>query len=115
MYGYEFADPAPPTPDPLRQLPFPVGASHSLDLRYIFNMGGAPPPTPDQIALSDQMIGYWSSFVRDGRPGGEGAPEWPALAGDDHDSRMSLRPDGSRVITDYDQVHQCAFWAGLQH
>ena len=41
VYGYEFADPAPPTPDPLRKLPFPVGASHSLDLRYIFNMGGA--------------------------------------------------------------------------
>ena len=32
-----------------------------------------------------------------------------------HDARMSLRPDGSRVMTDYDQVHQCAFWAGLQH
>jgi para-nitrobenzyl esterase len=115
VYGYEFADTAPPTPDPLRQLPFPVGASHSLDLRYIFNMGGAPPPTPEQVALSDQMIDYWSSFVRDGRPSADGAPEWPAMAGTDHDSRMSLRPDGSRVVTDYDQLHQCAFWAGLQH
>lgn len=115
VYGYEFADPAPPTPDPLRHLPFPVGASHSLDLRYIFNMGGAPPPTPPQVALSDQMIDYWSSFVRDGRPSAEGAPEWPQLAGHEHDSRMSLRPDGSRVVTDFDQVHQCAFWAGLPH
>ena len=115
VYGYEFADPAPPTPDPLRHLPFPVGASHSLDLRYIFNMGGAPPPSPEQVALSDQMIDYWSSFVRDGRPSAEGAPEWPAMTGGDHDSRMSLRPDGSRVVTDFDEVHQCAFWAGLQH
>jgi len=115
VYGYEFADPAPPTPDPLRKLPFPVGASHSLDLRYIFNMGGAPPPTPPQVALSDQMIDYWSSFVRDGRPSADGAPEWPQLTGDEHDSRMSLRPDGSRLVTDYDQVHQCAFWGSLQH
>ncbi|KIU18509.1 carboxylesterase [Mycolicibacterium llatzerense] len=115
VYGYEFADPAPPTPDPLRHLPFPVGASHSLDLRYIFNMGGAPPPAPEQVALSDQMIDYWSSFVRDGRPSADGAPEWPQLTGGDHDSRMSLRPDGSRLVTDYDQVHQCAFWASLQH
>ena len=35
--------PAPPTPDPLRTLPFPIGASHSLELRYLFDIGGAPP------------------------------------------------------------------------
>src|SRR6478672_11791956 len=36
VYAYEFNDPAPPTPDPLRTLPFPIGASHSLELRYLF-------------------------------------------------------------------------------
>ena len=28
------------------QLPFPVGASHSLELRYLFDIGGAPPLNP---------------------------------------------------------------------
>ncbi len=37
---------AAPAPDPLRTLPFPVGASHSLELRYLFDVGGAPPLTP---------------------------------------------------------------------
>ncbi|WP_375538411.1 carboxylesterase/lipase family protein [Mycolicibacterium sp. CBMA 234] len=115
VYGYEFDDPAPPTPDPLRRLPFPIGASHSLDLRYIFDMGGAPPPTPEQRVLSDQMIDYWGAFVTTGRPSAEGAPEWPALAGGERDSWMSLRPDGSRVVDDFEQVHQCAFWESLQH
>ncbi|MDR3660753.1 MAG: carboxylesterase family protein [Mycobacterium sp.] len=114
VYGYEFNDPAPPTPDPLRHLPFPIGASHSLDLRYIFDMGGAPPMTPEQKALSDQMIDYWSAFVTMGRPNAKGAPEWPQLSGDDQDKRMSFRPDGSRVVGDFDQLHQCAFWAGLK-
>jgi para-nitrobenzyl esterase len=25
-----------------------------------------------------------------------------------------LQPDGSRLVTDFDQKHQCAFWAGLK-
>lgn len=114
VYAYEFNDPAPPTPDPLRHLPFPLGASHSLELRYTFDMGGAPPMSPEQAALSDQMIDYWTSFVRTGKPSADGAPQWPALTGDEGEQRMSLQPDGSRVVADFDQIHQCAFWEGLK-
>lgn len=108
VYAYEFNDPAPPTPDALRTLPFPVGASHSLELRYLFDVGGAPPLKPDQQVLSDQMIDLWSRFVRDGDPG----DGWPAFGIEGR--RMSLEPDGSRVFTDFDPIHQCAFWAGLE-
>ena len=45
-YAYEFNDRDAPAPDPLRTLPFPVGASHSLELRYLFDVGGAPPLDP---------------------------------------------------------------------
>jgi para-nitrobenzyl esterase len=31
----------------------------------------------------------------------------------DAGERMSLQPDGSRVITTVEQTHQCPFWAGL--
>ncbi len=62
VYAYEFNDRSAPAPDPLRDLPFPVGASHSLELRYLFDIGGAPPLNPAQQALSDQMIDYWSDI-----------------------------------------------------
>ena len=42
VYAYEFDDPHAPAPKPLRDAPFPVGASHSLELRYLFSVGGAP-------------------------------------------------------------------------
>ncbi len=108
VYAYEFNDRGAPAPHPLLTLPFPVGASHSLELRYLFDMGGAPPLNPGQRVLSDQMIGSWSQFVRDGHPG----DDWPAFGGEEE--RLSLRPDGSRVETDFDQKHRCAFWAGLK-
>jgi para-nitrobenzyl esterase len=111
VYAYEFDDPHSPAPDPLRHVPFPVGASHSLELRYLFNVGGAPPLDPAQRVLSDQMIRYWSQFVTKGAP--EGQPGWPVMGGDPA-PRMLLRPDGTRVITTFAESHQCPFWAQLK-
>jgi para-nitrobenzyl esterase len=110
VYAYEFADPSPPMPAPLKTVPFPVGASHSLELRYLFDIGGASPLDPRQQQLSDQMVQYWSSFVATGAPAAEGQPDWPVV-GTDGRPRMSLRPDGSRVISTYEAAHQCGFWA----
>jgi para-nitrobenzyl esterase len=115
VYAYEFTDRAAPAPDSLRHLPFPIGASHSLELRYLFDVGDAPALTAAQQVLSNQMIDYWSNFVRTGDPAGAGVPEWPELG---HDptagNRLSLHPDGVRVVTDFDQIHQCPFWASLR-
>ena len=110
VYAYEFADPRPPTPDALQHLPFELGASHGLDLRYLFDIGGAPALTPAQQRLSDQMIDYWTSFVSAGTPHAPGAPDWPALRGADG-PRMSFGADGPRVGTTFARDHQCAFWA----
>lgn len=115
VYAYEFTDRQAPAPDPLRALPFPVGASHSLELRYLFDVGGAPPLNPAQQELSNQMIDYWSNFVRTGDPAVAGAPEWPELGHDPASgNRLSLHPDGVSVVTDFDQIHQCPFWASLK-
>jgi para-nitrobenzyl esterase len=112
VYAYEFNDPNAPAPAPLKTVPFPVGASHSLELRYLFDVGGAPPLNPAQQRLSDQMIGYWSQFVSTGVPGVKGAPIWPAVERGNQDGpTMSLQPDGSRVITTFGAEHQCGFWA----
>jgi len=112
VYAYEFADRQAPRPAPLQRVPFPVGASHGLDLRYLFDIGGAPPLTPDQQRLSDRMIDYWASFVSSGVPGVPGAPIWPTVAAADA-PRMSFGADGARVSTSFVTDHQCAFWAAL--
>ena len=115
VYAYEFNDRQPPAPDSLRRVPFPVGASHGLDLRYLFDIGGAPPLDPVQQRLSDQMIGYWTQFVATGVPGFPGAPVWPQINGHPVDGpRMSFDSDGSRVSTTFERDHQCPFWAGLK-
>lgn len=109
VYFYEFDDPNAPAPEPLRAAPFPVGAGHSLELRYLFDVGGAPPLNAKQQRLSEQMIDHWSEFVATGSPG-EG---WPQLSDDAAGERMVLHPDGNRVVTTYEQQHQCRFWADL--
>lgn len=115
VYAYEFDDPHAPAPKPLRDAPFPVGASHSLELRYLFSIGGAPALDPAQQILSDQMISYWSHFVANGAPKAAGLPDWPAeAAGPDHNTWMSLRPGGGGGITDFEASHQCPFWASLK-
>lgn len=114
VYTYEFNDPDAPAPQVLKNVPFPIGASHSLELRYLFDVGGAPPLAGAQQALSDQMIGYWSGFVSTGVPGMAGAPVWPPVDRDaDVRPTMSFQPGGSRVITSFAEDHQCGFWAGL--
>jgi para-nitrobenzyl esterase len=110
VYSYEFNDESAPAPELLREAPFPVGAAHSLELRYLFDVGGAPSLNPAQRKLSDEMIGYWSRFVATGKPG----PDWPPMNDEQAGERMSLQPDGNRVLTDFESRHECAFWAGLR-
>ncbi|MDT5364828.1 MAG: para-nitrobenzyl esterase [Mycobacterium sp.] len=112
VYAYEFNDRNAPTPEPLRTLPFPIGASHSLELRYLFDIGGAPALDPAQQVLSDQMIDYWSEFVATGAPHVADQPDWPELG--TSDNRLSLQPGDVRVTTDFDRTHQCPFWASLK-
>lgn len=112
VYAYEFNDRGAPAPEAMRTLPFPVGASHSLELRYLFDVGGAPPLDPAQRVLSEQMIDYWAAFVRNTNPAVDGQPAWPAVDG--AGARMSLRPDGSRMTDGFEAQHQCPFWAGLK-
>ena len=110
VYAYEFNDRHAPAPEPLRNTPFAVGAGHALELRYLFDMGGAPALDPEQRRLSEQMIDYWSSFVASGSPETEGQPSWPPL-NPEAPERMSLQPSGSALSTDFAVRHHCGFWA----
>lgn len=111
VYAYEFSDRTAPAPEPLRAVPFALGAGHALELRYLFDMGGAPPLNRDQRVLADQMIAYWSRFVSTGAPDVEGQPSWPRLD-PEHPQRLSLQPVKLTITSDFARRHQCGFWAG---
>jgi len=56
---------------------------HAAEIPYAFGtMARAPeawpraPDTPAERALSDAMLGYWTSFARSGTPSAEGQPAW---------------------------------------
>jgi para-nitrobenzyl esterase len=58
---------------------------HGSELPFVFGTldrtpGHWPkiPETPAEVALSDAMVGYWSSFVLTGHPDASGAAKWPA-------------------------------------
>ena len=63
-------------------------AFHASELPYVFGTMDATPPLwpkiPDQPreqALSEAMIGYWTSFAKTGAPVAANAPAWPAFDG----------------------------------
>ncbi len=69
-------------------------AFHAMEVPYVFGQVGAtailpqnwprPPVNDAEAALSDALIGYWTSFAKTGRPSAAGEAAWPAYgrAGD---------------------------------
>jgi carboxylesterase type B len=93
---------------------FPLGAAHSTELQYVFGkipfFDVTPPFTPPQVALSAQLMGYWSRFAATGNPNGARAPDWPAFSVAEQ-RIQNLRPAGTASETDFAAEHQCGFWA----
>ena len=59
---------------------------HASELPYVFGTFDRTPPlwpkipsTAQETALSDAMIGYWTSFARTGRPQAANQQDWPAF------------------------------------
>ena len=59
---------------------------HASELPYVFGTADSTPPlwpripdTPEETALSDAMVGYWTSFARTGRPQAAHQPDWPVF------------------------------------
>ncbi len=78
-YRYEF-DLVPP-PDPAR--PGRFGVFHSDDIEYVFgNLDSRKGIVwrPEDYAMSEQMMTYWTNFARTGTPDGGGLAPWPAYA-----------------------------------
>ena len=76
VYRYRFDRPAPPEEN------HPQGryAFHSDELEYVFgtlDVRKGAVWQPEDRALSQQIVSYWTNFARTGHPNGEGLPSWP--------------------------------------
>lgn len=110
VYHYEFADPAAPPISPLPPT-MPMGSYHSAELWSLFDLAGiAPELTEDQRRLSDQMIGYWSSFAATDDPNGAPGPRWREFGSAGGPHVLSFAPGGIGPV-DLAAEHQCRFWA----
>lgn len=61
-------------------------AFHASELPFVFGTFGDTPPlwpkipyTPEELELSDAVIGYWTSFAGSGQPHAKNEPSWPAF------------------------------------
>ncbi len=76
IYRYRF-DMVPPSSDPNAPK---LGAYHSAEIEYVFGQldsKAGVPWRPEDRALSEQMMKYWSNFAKSGDPNGPGLPKWP--------------------------------------
>ncbi|HEY3275547.1 MAG TPA: carboxylesterase family protein [Syntrophorhabdaceae bacterium] len=114
VYQFVFSDRnAPPVaPDP----GFEMGAVHSSELPYQFphfdntsNLAGPDLPAPSQ-KLAVQMMAYWTSFAKTGRPAAPDSPGWEVFNADN--KVMNLEP-GKVGYFNAGAAHHCGFWKTL--
>jgi para-nitrobenzyl esterase len=109
VYGAEFDDPNAPDVNMVATKTFKPGAAHASDLPYLFDLLGKNYLRgAAQQALSNAMIGYWSSFARIGVPSAAGEPAWPKLTGTGGPT-LQMNPAGIRTA-DVAAEHHCGFW-----
>jgi para-nitrobenzyl esterase len=106
-YAYEFNDENAPTAGLMAN--FPLGARHFGEVRYLFDVFGAPSSpllTTAQKALSNAMIGYWTTFAATGSPNFSGAPFWPQY-NTSTDEFQSLVPPTPAPEFNFATDHMC--------
>ncbi len=107
-YTYEFNDElAPPQPQPFS---FPLGAFHSAELQFLFDVGYFFELTPSELQLSNAMVGYWTNFAVSGNPNGGSLPTW-SLYNPTSDIFQSLVPPTPTTESTFNTEHLCdGFW-----
>ncbi len=87
-----------------------VGATHGLDVPYLFGTfdaliinGQSYVPTATDLAVSAQFQERWTGFARDGVPGSD--PAWPLYGTD-----ATLVIDSTTTVVDGIRTADCDFW-----
>ncbi len=112
-YAYEFADDDAPQIY-LPPVSFDYGAYHAAEIQYVMDPQNDFPIEPlnrQQRWLSKQMVNYWTSFSRFGKPFTIAAPFWKQYQVGE-EKVQSLQPGITRV-NDFNQRHHCDFWGFL--
>ncbi len=115
VYAYEFRDQTAPSYFP--KFSFPMRAYHTAELQYIFPRfhGGRGTPhalNAAQEKLSDQMVDYWTSFARTGRPAISASPPWkPYDAQTDNYQVLDL--SGVSNVGGYGKTYDCELWDAI--
>jgi para-nitrobenzyl esterase len=56
-----------------------LGCCHSAEIQYVFgNLPASEGYGPQDIQISNTMMGYWTRFAKTGDPNGGGSPAWPS-------------------------------------
>jgi para-nitrobenzyl esterase len=84
------------------------GASHGLELRYLFHTFASGAPAADE-QLADEIEGYWARFAATGDPNGSGATEWPTYGASDPFLQLDVPPTAGEGV----RTAHCDFWDAL--
>jgi para-nitrobenzyl esterase len=106
VYSYEFNDRTASAAFP--GISFAMGAYHTSELQYLFDLPGRPARTAAQQAVADSIVGAWSRFAKSGNPNPVATPDaWPVLGA--AESVQSFDATGPTVVPDatFSATHRC--------
>jgi para-nitrobenzyl esterase len=88
-------------------------AAHAIELLYVFNTLTDVPlytPAPEDVALSEAMMGYWARFAAKKDPNGAGTQPWPKY---DAQKDTHVVFDASITTGEGVRAAQCDAWATI--
>ncbi len=115
LYAYEFSDRDAAWYFP--KLSFAHGAAHTIDIQFLFNdwrggpLGIPHQLTPQEHALSKQLVAAWTNFMYTGNPNLKGDAPWPRY-NDGSKVYLSQNVPHLSTITEaqFRAAHKCDFW-----
>jgi len=122
VYEYEFNDQGAPYYFPILPAFKPL-AAHTIDIQFLFpnwhgGVLGVNHPatlTPQETALSDELVAAWTNFASTGNPNGTGNSPWPQYTeAADAPAVLSENVPSLSALTlgQWSANHNCGFWTG---